>query len=100
MATRFTYALVLTPFESNYLGSKRADWFYAAEQDYPFHVLYCNTTKQFVFFGDNLTTDTKRDIESFLIGLEKAGIEYTLARKIFSISQDEELNKSVVAKYL
>lgn len=74
MVTRFTYALILTPFERNYLGTNRANWFYVVEQDFPLHVLFCHSTKEIIFFGDNLSNPTSREIDLFLLGLEKSGI--------------------------
>lgn len=97
----FIYALVVTPFERDLLKNQRGNWNYIYFQDFPTHAFYCIESKEFIFFGDNVKSDTARDINQFCIALSKAGIAYDIDKRIISLSKGEdETSEKTVAQYL
>ena len=62
MKYHFTYALILTPFESSLTP---LDWESVVAQDYPIHALYCEELGALLFHSDNQKNDCTNMI-SFL----------------------------------
>ena len=86
MKYHFTYALILTPFESSLTS---LDWESVAAQDYPIHALYCEELGALLFHSDNQKNDCTELISFLKKTFEILNIPAEWNNKIIVLNDDE-----------
>ena len=98
MRTTLTYALVITPFETNFINDLQ-NWDEVAEQDFTTHALYCNNTKQFLLLSNNIKIDVDKNLLNILKIIHKIGVKTKINKKILVVEGVEQ-TESALSKYL
>lgn len=86
MELRLTHALVLTPFESSLTS---LDWDTVAQQDYPIHALYCQTSRALLFHSDNQKSDCANEISKIISLLAKTTNNLVVDKQIIILRENE-----------
>ena len=86
MVLNFTYALVLTQFESSLIS---LTWDSAVQEDFPIHVLYCHETQEIVYHADNQTADCARDIQGIKTLLSQIGVQAIYDHRVIVLKDGE-----------
>lgn len=86
MKYHFTYALILTPFESSLTS---LNWESVVAQDYPIHALYCEELGALLFHSDNQKNDCTELISFLKKTFEILNIPAEWNNKIIVLNDDE-----------
>ena len=86
MKYHFTYALILTSFESSLTP---LDWESVVAQDYPIHALYCEELGALLFHSDNQKNDCTELISFLKKTFEILNIPVEWNNKIIVLNDDE-----------